>query len=227
MIKCSYCNVAIDSQHKNCPLCDKRLKNEGSSKTVYPSYQKSYQQIKAFTIYKLYLFLTIAAVIISITINLLTIETHVPLWSVIVTVTLLYVWITVRSTFLSKTHIGGKILIQFLSSSVLVVIYDIYGSFSKWSTNYAIPFLIVLSIMVITIIAIAKKSFTDDYDNYMGYLLATFFISLCPIVLFIFNLATVLWTSVIAFIYSLLTIIGLFVFSDKKFKEETKKRFHF
>jgi hypothetical protein len=37
----------------------------------------------------------------------------------------------------------------------------------------------------------------------------------------------VVWPSAAAVIYSLLTITGLFIFSDKKFKDETKKRFHF
>jgi hypothetical protein len=204
-------------------LCDRGLENEGDSTTVYPSYEKSYQQIKAFTIYKLYLFITIAGMAISLTINMLMLKTIPFVWSPIVIVGLLYVWVIIRNTVISKMHIGGKILILFIASAVFVLFLDIYFDFSKWSTNYVIPFLIALSTMVITIIALAKKSIWNDY---MGYLLATFFISLCPVLLFILRLANVLWPSVSAILYSLLTIIGLFVFSDQKFKDETKKRFH-
>jgi hypothetical protein len=162
--------------------------------------------------------------VISITVNLLTIEQYSLFWSGVVACSLLYALITIRNTIISKTHIGGKVLIQFISLSALVFVVDICSGFEKWSTNYVIPWLIVLSTLIITIVAFAKKSRWADYT---GYLFATFFISLCPIFLFIFNLATVIWTSIAAIVYSILTIIGLVIFSDKQFKDETKKRFHF
>ncbi|GHU53299.1 hypothetical protein AGMMS49975_10990 [Clostridia bacterium] len=224
MTKCIRCGVSVDGQHKNCPLCGRRLDNKGGGKTEYPAYGQSYRRIKTFTLYKLYLFLTISAILISTTVNVMTLPTDPVFWSGIVTCALLYTLITIRNTIISKRHIGAKILVQFISLAVFMFVIDICNGFSKWSTNYVIPFLIVVSTVIITIIALTKKSLWLDYA---GYLFAMFFISLCPIVLFVFRLATVIWTGVMAVLYSVLTIIGLIIFSDEKFKNETRKRFHF
>lgn len=224
MTRCSKCGVMVDSQHKNCPLCSKPLSNAGESITQYPSYLDLYSRVRNFTIEKLFLFLTISTIVITITINLLTLQINSSPWSAVVTALLLYAWVAVRNTFISKTHSGGKTLFQFLSLSVLLLILDICGGFSKWSTNYVIPFLSLAATFIITLMAIAKKSL---WHEYIGYLLATFFISLCPLLFFAFRLSTVLWTSVVSIIYSLLTIVGLIIFSDRNFKEEMKKRFYF
>jgi predicted nucleic acid-binding Zn ribbon protein len=224
MTKCINCNVLVHGQHKHCPLCDRRLPNDGNNKTEYPAYKEIKHQRKTFAIYKIYLFLTIASIIILVTTNLLTFHDHSALWSVIVTACLLFPLITVRNIIVSKIHIGGKIFVQFVSLSVLLFVIDMDNQFSKWSTNYVIPILTIITTMIITIVAMSRKGL---WFEYAGYLFAAFFISLCPLVFHVFKLADVLWPSVAAVVYSLLTMIGLFMLSDKEFKDEIKKRFHF
>jgi hypothetical protein len=222
MTRCKHCNVIVDNQHRQCPLCSRILDNDGESITQYPSYQKIYYQMKDFSITKIFLFLTISAIIVLLTINLLTIQYYSQLWSTIPILCLLYAWITYKKTILSNTHIGNKILVQFFSISALLLAIDICNGFSKWSTTYVIPFLSIALTLLLSIFA-ARKSY---WQEYMGYLLATFFINLSSIVLLFFHLSNAIWTSITAIVYTLLTVIGLVIFSDRKFKEEMKKRFH-
>ncbi|HEX3038056.1 MAG TPA: DUF6320 domain-containing protein [Oscillospiraceae bacterium] len=222
MTRCKHCNVIVDSQHPQCPLCSRVLENSGQSITQYPNYKKVYYQMNNFSVTKIFLFLTISVIVILLTINLLTIQHYACLWSLIPITCLLYVWITYRKVILSNSHLGSKILIEFFSLSVLLLVIDICSGFSKWSTTYIIPFLSIALTLLLSIFA-ARKS---HWQEYMGYLLATFFISLSSFILFIFHLSSVVWTSVTAIVYTLLTVIGLIIFSDRKFKEEMKRRFH-
>lgn len=222
MTRCKHCNVIVDNQHRQCPLCSLALENGGQSITQYPNYQKIYYQMNNFTVTKIFLFLTISAIIILLTINLLTIQQYAYLWSLIPITCLIYVWITVKKVILSKANLGSKILIQFFSISVLLLVIDVYTGFSKWSTTYIIPFLSIAMTLLLSIFA-AQKS---HWQEYMGYLLATFFINLSSFILLLFHLSNEIWTSVTAIVYTLLTVIGLIIFSNRKFKEEMKRRFH-
>jgi hypothetical protein len=136
----------------------------------------------------------------------------------------LFVWATLKNLVFSKAHSGGKILAQFGVTAVYLLVADIYYGFTKWSTNFAIPFLMVLATLLLTIVAMARRSLWSDY---LGYLLATFFVSLCPLLLYLFGLASLFWPGIAAMLYSVLTIIGMFILSDRNFKDEMKKRFHF
>lgn len=175
-----------------------------------------------FSVTKIFLFLTVSAIIILLTINLLTIQYFTRLWSLIPIASLLYAWITYKRVVLSKTHLGSKILVQFFSISVLLIVIDGCTGFTKWSTTYIIPFLSIALTLLLSIFATRKSR----WQEYMGYLLATFFISLSSFILFLLHLSNVIWTSVTAIVYTLLTVIGLIIFSDRKFKDEMKRRFH-
>lgn len=223
MKKCNICGVSVHEQHTNCPLCRKALGEAHTTDTSYPDYQQFYREIKDFSMTKLFLFIAIAAPIIALTVNLFTLnKTQFP-WSVIVSISVLYAWFTWRYTIRAKIHLGGKILCQFFALSILLFTIDRVTGFHKWSTDYIIPALSVGATLFVTLIAVSKKT---RWDNYMGYLLATFFTSPFPICLYFFGLADILWPSFASLLTAGLTLIGLIVFSDRKFKEEMKKRFH-
>ena len=221
MTRCKHCNVIVDSQHQQCPLCSRVLENSGQSITQYPNYQKAYSQVKNSSGTKMLLFLTISSIVVLLTINLLTIQYYNCLWSLIPITCLLYVWITYKKVIMSKAHLGSKILIQFFSISTLLIVIDACIGFSKWSTTYVIPFLSIAATLILSILA--RKS---HWQEYMGYLLATFFINVSSFILFLLHLSNAIWTSVTAMVYTLLTVIGLLVFSDRRFKDEMRRRFH-
>ncbi|WP_042347926.1 DUF6320 domain-containing protein [Bacillus massiliigorillae] len=223
MIKCTYCNIFIDSQHSICPLCTKSLNNDGVSISKYPSYLKLYQNNQVFTFKKLYTFLTLTSIILSFTINLLTLHINSQFWSVIVIAGLLYAFFSMKYTLVSQSHIGKKILFQYLSLSAFLFIIDVTIGFDKWSINYVIPLLGIGATILITTFALVKKSLWH-YD--IGYIIAMLFINICPFLFFIFKLSTISWPSIICIVYSFITVIGMIIFFDRQFTFEIKKRFH-
>jgi uncharacterized membrane protein YhaH (DUF805 family) len=65
------------------------------------------------------------------------------------------------------------------------------------------------------------------YKEFSGYLLTSFLVSIIPALLCLIKLSTHVWVGYAAFLVSLLMLLGLYVFSEKDFKNEMKKRFHF
>lgn len=223
-MKCDNCNVYVKDNHAVCPLCGKSLGVSAPTHTEYPSYKEFYKAQKKITFKKMLLFLSLCAIILTFVINYFTFEYAPVFWSGFASVTLMYAWVTYANTAHSKTHIGGKILFQVFFLSLLVITIDFSIGKYKWSTNYVVPFLCTAATFLLTILALVKKSRCYEYT---AYLLSSFLLSLLPIVFFITSLSNVLWPSVATIVYSLITVIGLFVFSDKEFKAEIKKRFHF
>ena len=221
MNKCNGCNVAVHAQHRHCPLCGANLGQSGQSITAYPQYDNPTGKA-VFTMQKLLLFLAIAASAITGFINIFA-QSSVP-WSAFVFLSLFSTWLIadiLRSKDITK---GKKILNCYGVVFVLLIAIDALSGFNKWSTTYVIPFLTIAAALVFTILAMRNnKSFTQ----YLGCLLAVFFISLCPTAIYLFSLSTEAWSSLVAMLYCLLTVAGLWIFKGGSFKEEMKKRFYF
>lgn len=205
----------------NCPLCFKPLKNGTESN---PTYEKLHQQPKVLIRFRVLLFLTVIAIVLSVTINLLTLDINPYFWSAIITVGILYSWVTIKDTMLSSAHIGKKILFNYIALSIFLFMIEICVDFTKWSTNYVIPLFGITATLLMTGVAIRKKSLWRDD---MGYLLAMFLVNVSPMAFFIFKLSTVIWPSIAAILYSLLTIVSMMIFTQRQFKNELKKRVHF
>lgn len=178
---------------------------------------------KIVTRFRLCLFLTLTAIILSVTINVLTFAINPVLWSLILTMGLIYLWVAVKDTFLSKNHIGRKILLNYVMLSIFLLVIDVCIGFTGWSTNYIIPLFGIAATFLMTFFAILYKSL---WQNDIGYILAMFFINLIPLFLFVFHLSFIVWPCVVAIMYSLITILGMLIFYQRRFKNEIQKRFH-
>jgi hypothetical protein len=212
----------VDSQHEHCPLCGSQLDNSGDSITRYPPYKPNLYSMRSITLPKLSLFFSITTCIILIAVNMLTLEVNPQLWSIVPMLCVLTSVATYRNFFVLEAHMGGKILIQFFLTSVFLILLDVFTGFKHWSTNYALPFLSILSTASIMIIAIVRKAL---YTEYTGYLFIAIIDSVIPLILILTPLETKAWPGVVAVLYSLIVVIGLLIFSDSQFKTELKKRF--
>lgn len=199
--------------------------NKYDSEAVeYPDYTEAYKISKKLSFLKIVLFITICLGVILTLTNIFTYEKYSHLWSIFADIVMFSVWIILLVTFSKRILVGGKILIYFWILAVAFFLLDIFTGFNKWSTTYIIPFMTVAITFVITLVAIARRKL---YKEYMGYLLMAIFTGICPILLFAFSLSDKLWTCIVAVVYSVLTLVGLLIFSDRSFRKEIIKRFHY
>ncbi len=224
MLKCRNCNVAVEEGITHCPLCGTRVDFRDLPDEAYPDYRDAYRVIKAFSVRRLLFYLCVIGAVICFLVNLFTYSLAENFWSLIVISGVLCFWGFVRTVRSKKLIPGGKILLSYLLASVFLFVLDFSTGFHMWATTYVIPFITVAIVLCMTIYAVRHKT---GYKDYLGYLLATLFISGIPLVFFLFSLCTVLWTSVVALAYALLTVLGFYLFSPQSFKAEMKKKFHY
>ncbi len=221
MTRCEFCNIEINDNLTICPLCFKSLKLIMRQQyPEYPKYKKLDYTLLSFGL-KIILFIFISVSSISLIINLLLWQ-GIP-WFILVISSLLYIWLSIKNTIVSKANYGAKIILQLLGLSLLLIIIDFVNKNLSWSVNYVIPLVIIIANMVMTL-RIATKSI--KWRNYSVFLIILLFIGFIPITLFLLNLITVLWPSVAAFLNTLLTFLGFIIFYSKRFRLELLKIFH-
>lgn len=219
---CKYCNVYVDSNLIRCPLCLRVIsKDTAISDSLYPEYNMNEDAHKSHSKRRLFLFLSISISGLCFLLNLLTWSGQP--WSLYIIVSILYAWILVGNTILSKSHTGVRILLQLVGISFVVLIFDIISGNLNWALNFVIPLLTIAAILLITINVHVKRMLWREYLLYQFIMIL---IGLVPIVLFLFGVIDVLWPSAAAVFSAVITFISMMIFSDKEFKNELAKRFH-
>ncbi len=224
MNKCKQCGVFLDEGLIKCPLCHRAAGEDGadSENSWYPDYRAATNVIRLSLFKRVFLFAAIIVISTCMLINLFTgIENP---WFLFVVCPVLYLLLLVINTILSKTHAGAKILFQVMGISCLLFIIDLLSGYYRWSVNIAVPFLFIAGTILITVIILKKRML---WSEYIGYVIAMIFLGFLPVLLYITGISDKLWASAVSALYSLLTIAGMLLFSNKSFKNELVRRFHF
>lgn len=224
MHKCSNCEVFVDDNSVNCPLCGSIVNKENKVNIngLYPDYETTGSYTwKSFTS-RFVLFLAIAVITECLFVNLITNRRN--LWFLYVIGPVLYLLLSVNHTLLSKAHMGTKILFQVVGISSMLVMIDLLSGYYRWSVNIVIPLLFITTILLITIIVFFKRKLWDDF---VGYMMVFTFLGFMPIVLYSVGVSNSIWASAASASYALLTIVGMFLLPGRNFKNEFKRRFYF
>ncbi len=222
---CKSCNLTILTDSPYCPLCHISIPKENLcernaivSKVLYPEYVAKKKSVFS----KSMSFLAIALSVICVFINIFTFEQSRMLWSLIVVSSILLAHRSAFNWVSSIRNSGSKIVSQFFLLSQLMLLIDIVMGYSGWALAFVIPWLSVSTTFVITIVALANKK---NYTEYTGQLMASFFVSGLLALLAAFPFSIHKWGLFVALLYSLFTLLALYMFSKAHFKNEIKKRF--
>lgn len=239
---CSKCNVKVNMDLQKCPLCSLELTDIRSqslgvnspdstsldntpasaaaegSKYPLPDYE---DKDRYNLVFRLFLFISVVISSTSLLVNLLTYKGI--LWSLYVTGTLLYVWITVAYPLFVKRKIGHIIVINAISTSIYVFLLELGTHTKGWGLSYVTPFIFIGATLMITFIIFLKRLKWREYSTYQTIMVAMGFL---PVILCLTGLVSPAWPSILSAFYSFLTLIGMFIFVDKKYKNELIRRFH-
>lgn len=217
---CKNCHVELGEHLKKCPLCLRRI-DAANQSDLYPDYDYN-DAIKSLKM-KVFIFLTITFTSLCTLINVLTYKAAPVLWSVYVVSIVLYLWVLIGHTIISERNIGSKIHMQIFALSLLFFILDFNAGFERWSVNLVIPLIILLGTFLISLKMASEKMFVNAY---LGYVMSIIVLGFIPILLYTFRVSTLFWPSSVVTLFSVLAIIGVYMFADKIFKAEFKRRFH-
>lgn len=219
---CNKCRVRVNSPVARCPLCYATLAREDANPEP-PSYPDTATFAEHYNILlRLLLLLSFSVSIACFTINALTYR-HV-WWSLIVIVLILYMWFSISTAVRRRRKLGYNVMIQGLSLAVLLAVLDrLLPTRGNWTFDYVLPALFFCATLSITVIVIVRRMAIRDF---ILYFILTALLGFIPILLMAVGLVKVLWPSLVSALYSLVSLVSLFILADNATKIELKKRFH-
>jgi hypothetical protein len=225
---CKKCAVSVNTRHDYCPLCAAGLFDNGGADTgtlmpdggeLYPSDGES--QTYNLTL-RIFAFITLAGVLTCVLINILTYTGM--LWSLLVAAGTAFLWAAVGYPFIARKNIGHHILIDAVAACVFFVVAQFVIKTKGWSLDYVVPFLFIAATTLISFVILVKRM---KWREYAVYQFMTIVLGVLPVVSVIAGLVEIRWPSIVSAFYSFITLLGMFIFGDKKYKSELIKRFHF
>lgn len=218
---CKSCNVSVNSPAERCPLCYSALaiKDNTPEPLAYPDLSEKAAQYNL--IFRILLFLSLAISGVCLTINFA--SSGRISWSIIVLVNILYMWIAIGTAIKRRARLGYNVMVQAVSLSALMVIFDFFAGHSNWALNYVVPFLLISAMISITIIIIVKRVAIGEF---ILYFVLTALMGFIPVIMLAVGQVTVRWPAITSAFYGGLSLISIFIFADNATKTELKKRFH-
>jgi hypothetical protein len=220
---CNNCKVTIENDFDLCPLCKKKtIKSSNDTlENDFPMQNISKGDMNK-KIARLFVFAFIALIGLNILLNLIFSFTFI--WAPYSIVILFYAYLMIMNAMRSYRNIGTIVVINVYMLSIIGFILDMILGFSGWSLDYLAPILILAGIISLVIFIFIKPLL---FLNYFIYMLTITFFGIIQLVLLLSNIIEFKVISIIAVFTSIMTIIGMFMFGDKKAKNEFIKRFHF
>ncbi|MFR4992256.1 MAG: DUF6320 domain-containing protein, partial [Turicibacter sp.] len=155
---CSKCQMKVQNQLNNCPLCGQSL--ESVEFEIERDYPEQFAKKRRFSIRKSIIFL--AMMIISFSFISGIFQDFQWNWVFIITAATLYLTISAILGSRVKRNIGPNILTQVIGISALSIIIDYFLGYSGWSLEIIFPLGLMAGTTIITVmILLNSKRFTD------------------------------------------------------------------
>ena len=217
---CSKCQMKVQNQLNNCPLCGQSL--ESVEFEIERDYPEQYAKKRRFSIRKFIIFL--AMVIISFSFISGIFQDFQWNWVLIITASTLYVTISAILGSRVKRNIGPNILTQVIGISALSMIIDYFLGYSGWSLDIIFPLDLMAGTTIITVmILLNPKRFTD----LVIYQLMFGLMGIVILAMIYFQVIIFRQIAIIGSYYTIITCVGLFFFADRQMIHELKKKFHY
>lgn len=224
MKKCPTCNIYFDTDRKSCPFCRNILEEISESKFQdYPAYKET--KTKKRMVEKIFIFLSIIAVIVCGISNYYDyIAGHKYLWSVVVLIGIILLWVFIRGIIISNRYFAERflfvvLLLQLMLMSIEVI--DLKNLKLNWSVTYMMPILTVSYLSTLILYAMIKP---QKYAEFLIYMIVLSLFAITQILFVVFRKVSTDWPVVAASAFGLFVLIGIFLFPTKTTKEEIKKR---
>lgn len=224
MKSCNKCNITINTNKNHCPLCYAELEEENkTSHFPYFSTKQKEEKIvkKNVLLFKIMLFLSICAIFVCFFVNFI-INKKV-LWSIIVFLAIIYIWILIRHTIMSKRNVFEKVLFQFVGILAIILSSNLISGGGDWFWNFVVPSASMLTTTVMILFSLVNKKRNDFI---LSIFVLTFILLILNIILRFANIDSFKLISEINILYNSLALVGILILDFKAIKNSISKNFH-
>lgn len=222
---CTHCKTKVDTDHTHCPLCFREIKdiNEATCEPTEKFFLERKQNETTIKnnsfVTKLFVFLSICAVTICFLINYLVDQSL--LWSALVFSCIVYIWILISHTIISRRGVFEKVLFQVLGLMLVLAISEVLSSDKNWLQSYVFPSIVMVAVLSLLMITFIRS----DKSWVLSFVSITIILGIGSILNFIyFDNFKVL--SYISIPLCALSALGYFTFGFNVIKQEFLRKFH-
>ena len=214
---CPRCKVTVRGMNNYCPLCQGKISGEDTP-PFFPTVPTIYEKYKLF--FQILALSGIAISIIAVTVNLILPQTGN--WSLLVLLGIGCLWLSVGVSARNLHHVTLVIVNQSILGSLFFVLWDFVVGWKGWSIDYAVPILLMVSLLTMQILIKARGIKTEDYMVCTSF---HAFVGLVPLVLFLTGALNQVIPTLICIALSALLLAGMLIFRWGELLEEYHKRF--
>ena len=144
-------------------------------------------------------------------------------WAALANCGIIYTWITVIYYIKRGTNIAGHVLIQTITTSVVVLYIDDRIGFRGWSLNIAIPIILIIANITMLVLTIVTHK---NYIKYAIYQLMIVLITLASMWLILEQIIKLRILSNITVIISVINLLFSLILCFKDVKEALIRKLH-
>ena len=228
-IRCQKCGLTISGERVYCPLCKKRIIDEGTEDSsikedfdVFPVTQKKQAD---FIFMKIVTFAALAAVIVAGMVDrmmVLSDRTWQPIFFlVVIGVAGGYALLIVEQR--KWKNIRKMVMYEVIIGMILCIAYDWYTGWKGWSVQIVLPLTVVVMNLLYFILGFVDRKHQTDYGIYfLLTIMATVLVVILVCVGVMHNTMLVTVTTGIG----VLLLIAKIIFQGKTFLSELSRRLH-
>lgn len=220
MLHCDRCGVDVQGSREHCPLCQAALTGESDAPDDYPFIPDRKTGMYNLLM-RLLVFLSIAAVVVCITINALIRSSYA--WTYYVAGGVACMWFCLANVIRRRDNLPKNIVWMVFWISLLAVGWDFFTGWRQWAISYVVPSLCIFAMLAVVIIA---KVLDMRIQEYMIYIILDALLGIVPALFLAFGWVNVRYPSIFCVAISVLSLAALFAFEGDGLLTEIKKRLH-
>lgn len=217
---CDKCKVKVEGRRKYCPLCQNLLSGSDSDQVeVFPQVATMYKKYTIF--FRIMIFVSVAAAVISVMLNILIPSKRA--WSFFVIVGIGCMWASLYTAINKRNNMPKNIIYQFCIVAVIVMIWDYITGRNGWSIDYVIP---IMCIVTMVFLAVISKIMRMQVEDYILYLIIGGVFGILPVIFIATGKLKVIYPSVICVAASIISLTALLIFYGPSMRAELRRRLH-
>ena len=224
MKKCEICSVKIASDKHYCPLCYNDI--DGENANEYPLTEIKTADVKTKHtgrfLAKLFFIISLATFGICVFVNIESKGSY--LWSMIVLTSIVYLWILVAHTILSKRSVFEKMLFQLLG--VFAVVATTYAlspvETDNWLVRYVYPGVSMLAVAVMCLMSFISKNRKSHLFSFLVIYIGLLVIS----IILVFTIDSYKTLNNVNMLVTAIASVGTVLLGYRSIHKEFVKVFH-
>lgn len=220
---CKYCKIKVDSTNDFCPVCFNHIEEiDNSYDQLYSPRLKNETTDKLkYFLSKLFLFLSICSITVCFFVNR-QVTPEIP-WFWIVSFGILYVWLLVAHTIMSRRSFFEKVLLQVVSIIVLLYFTEKVSPTHDWLLQYVYP---SISFAVVFVLMMLLGIDKNRANNIFGFSVIIALLGAGSLILLLLDLVSFTLLNFINCILCALSLLGLIIFGYSAIKQDLSKKLH-